>query len=335
MTERLPSQVELQRTDELLDRIADRRTPLNDDRVLDMLASLADAVDESPVPALPTPRVEAVRSLHRTRTHSRRLAAGLAIGLGLSSSGIAAAVTGDPLLPVKAVAIHLYEESQEPPPGSPWILGAPDRPSGRSGLERVSLQGATASHDDQPPGLRMQSAAAQNIDMTIADSGERHPGAGTSSPVSAPSAQGAAGDTSAGSSGTTTSPDGSGSTDGAQPQPGAGTPPPVVTTGTDTPPPPPPAPPPPPPAPVVPTPCTPGQAPDPTAVPVDPCPTPTPPPDPAPPAPGGTGSASGGDTSVGGTDGGDTGNQDGDAQGIVAGGAIATDTTTTSTPASG
>ena len=80
------------------------------------------------------PEVAAPATTHlgpRGPSRSRHLAAVLAIGITLSSSGIAAAVTGDPLLPIKTVVKNVYEIGHHDTSKSDWILG------GRDGVDRT------------------------------------------------------------------------------------------------------------------------------------------------------------------------------------------------------
>ncbi|MBA2774833.1 MAG: hypothetical protein H0U36_12435, partial [Nocardioidaceae bacterium] len=93
-------------TDELLCALAERRTPKTQgDPVIEALASLARYADaptiSSSATALPA---AAGRHIRRGR---RRLGLAIGVALACTSSGIAAAVTGDPLLPVTFIARHL------------------------------------------------------------------------------------------------------------------------------------------------------------------------------------------------------------------------------------
>jgi len=126
MTDRTPSLMELQETDRLLDELAAGRIPLQaaNDPVLGALAAMATAVDDAPMPELAAPTTTHVGS--RGPSRSRHLAAVLAIGITLSSSGIAAAVTGDPLLPIKTVVKNVYEIGHHDTSESDWILGGRD-----------------------------------------------------------------------------------------------------------------------------------------------------------------------------------------------------------------
>jgi hypothetical protein len=123
--------MELRETDRLLDELAAGRIPLEvaDDPVLGALAALAAAVDDAPMSEVAAPTTAAVG--HRGPSRSRHLAAVLAIGITLSSSGIAAAVTGDPLLPIKTVVKNVYEIGHHDTSKSDWILG------GRDGVDRT------------------------------------------------------------------------------------------------------------------------------------------------------------------------------------------------------
>ena len=124
MTDRAPSLMELHETDRLLDELAARRTPVEatHDPVLALLASMASTLDDRPLPEISVP--VNVSGGARGHSRSRHLAAVLAIGITLSSSGLAAAVTGDPLLPIKTVVKGVYDIGhRQSPQESDWILG--------------------------------------------------------------------------------------------------------------------------------------------------------------------------------------------------------------------
>ena len=126
MTDRTPSLMELQEADRLLDELAVGRIPLQaaNDPVLGALTALAAAVDDVPMPEVAAPATTHLAP--RGPSRSRHLAAVLAIGITLSSSGIAAAVTGDPLLPIKTVVKNVYEIGHHDTSESDWILGGRD-----------------------------------------------------------------------------------------------------------------------------------------------------------------------------------------------------------------
>ena len=93
-------------TDELISALAERRAPAaHEDPVVDALASLVEFVD-SPVAPAPT-AARPAGSGRRTLRGRRRVGLAIGVALACTSSGIAAAVTGDPLSPVTFVARHL------------------------------------------------------------------------------------------------------------------------------------------------------------------------------------------------------------------------------------
>ena len=131
MTDRTPSLMQLHETDRVLDELAAGRIPREaaNDPVLGALTALAAAVDDVPMPEVAAPATTHLAP--RGPSRSRHLAAVLAIGITLSSSGIAAAVTGDPLLPIKTVVKNVYEIGHHDTSKSDWILG------GRDGVDRT------------------------------------------------------------------------------------------------------------------------------------------------------------------------------------------------------
>ncbi len=99
----------VQRSDELIGPLSERRdSPLLDPAVEALLAIAAYA------DAAPRPRLEEVRGrpVRRALRGRRRLGLAIGVALAFSSSGIAAAVTGDPLAPVTFVVKQLSELGQ-------------------------------------------------------------------------------------------------------------------------------------------------------------------------------------------------------------------------------
>lgn len=181
MTEHAPSLLELRQTDELLDLIAERRTSVqlaSHDAVAGLLVALAEAVDERPLPEISALRLDraATPRRMRVRSRSRHFAAALAVGLTLASSGIAAAVTGDPLLPIETVVKHLSHLGHAPDPQTNWILGGPAR-----------IVTGPPSHDRTGAGLvdpvrsssRHAAARTSRAVDPAATTAERQPTAGT------------------------------------------------------------------------------------------------------------------------------------------------------------
>jgi hypothetical protein len=181
MTERLPSFLELQRTDELLDEIAARRAPSGEDRALRVLAALAESVDDPPVPAVPadlvaraTSAVAAVSTRstssrsHRSRMPARQLAAALAV----------AVVVGDRCRGDRRPAAsdqdgrpaHLQHRART----AEWSRVAvdprlPPGERGRSGRPSCATTcGLAAGHPDQPPAHSRRSCAAGDQPLRVA-----------------------------------------------------------------------------------------------------------------------------------------------------------------------
>lgn len=117
--------LELSRTDDQLTAIAERRSPDDAaDPVLGLLAAWAADIDAHPVAeARPAPVVAgAVPTVLR---HGRRVAA-LTLAITVSSSGIAAAVNGDPLAPLHFVVTNLGKIGTVGGPAHEGISGARD-----------------------------------------------------------------------------------------------------------------------------------------------------------------------------------------------------------------
>ncbi len=103
MTDSLSS---LQQSDEIVSAVSERREPPVQDPAVVALAAIAAYADAAPRPSLEQARVRPVR---RGLQGRRRLGLAVGVALAFSSSGIAAAVTGDPLAPVTFVVKHLYD----------------------------------------------------------------------------------------------------------------------------------------------------------------------------------------------------------------------------------
>ena len=146
-------------TDAELDQIALREMESHEDFVLAGLASLALAVDETPLPAVEP--IALATPMSGARKGGFALAA--TVALVLSSSGVAAAVTDDPMAPLHFVARHVWSiaphgRGQLPgwdSDGSEPISVVP-RVDSRPGDGRAA---GAASPDAQPTvGLRLQAS---------------------------------------------------------------------------------------------------------------------------------------------------------------------------------
>ena len=116
----------LRDADAALDRLAARRPggPSLEatDCVLLALAALADEVDRTPLPAYDA--VTGPSGRRRRRGRRRSLGAVVAVGFMVSSTGLAAAVTGDPLLPFTFVVRQVSDLRPDAPSVEPdWISG--------------------------------------------------------------------------------------------------------------------------------------------------------------------------------------------------------------------
>jgi hypothetical protein len=109
-------------SDDLLTALSNRRPPPDTDPVVQALGALTRFVDQTP-PALPPGVRPDLPARSRVRA---RVAAAVVVGVLVSSSGVAAAVTGDPLRPVRYVVTHVgptspFDGAHE----SDWDLGSP------------------------------------------------------------------------------------------------------------------------------------------------------------------------------------------------------------------
>ena len=102
-------------TDTMLDLLATRQMTESEDAVLAGLACLACAVDQHPMPETLAPRARPVRPARKCGW-----ALSVTAALTLASSGVAAAVTDDPLAPFHYVTNHLTRGHADAPSG--WDL---------------------------------------------------------------------------------------------------------------------------------------------------------------------------------------------------------------------
>lgn len=100
------SLTDLLATDAQLDRIGAREAHTANDHVLDTLAMLAGAVDE---PGLPPLAATTTRQPPARMTHKGSWALSLTVALMITSSGVAAAVSDDPLAPLHYVTNHIWD----------------------------------------------------------------------------------------------------------------------------------------------------------------------------------------------------------------------------------
>ena len=109
MTDRMS---ELRATDRLVSALAERRGIGADDRVAAALAALVEEIDARAIPVVDLPTTPSAVPFMRRAA----VATGAVAVLAFSSSGIAAAVTGDPLLPVRYVVDVLHDQWHEDTP---------------------------------------------------------------------------------------------------------------------------------------------------------------------------------------------------------------------------
>ena len=197
-------------TDARLGLLATRRTGDRDsdlsadldpaDPVLMALVALVDEVDRIPVPE------NVARAERRAPRYRRRsLGAVVAVGFMVSSTGLAAAVTGDPLLPFSFVVRHMTQQYDRSAAEPDWIFGhhvissllAPAPPSSRPA--RVVNRDVHAAESDrvEPEGVsltgRQTDATPSRHDGVLPvvelGSGASNPVVGAASPaVATPSA---------------------------------------------------------------------------------------------------------------------------------------------------
>ncbi len=157
-------------SDELITALSQRREPPERDLAVDALAALAEYVDAAPRPRLE--RLPASVAHRRPRTH-RRLGVAIGVALAVSSSGIAAAVTGDPLSPVNFVAKNLYDFAKRHT-GTDQQLGAGlgDRQVASSPSQNGShpLEQQSASELLSPVGDRLVGAWLESPQVAVVTS---------------------------------------------------------------------------------------------------------------------------------------------------------------------
>jgi hypothetical protein len=204
MTDRTPSLLELRETDQLLDELGARRTPIaGDDPVVALLGAFAEVVDAEPMREVVVPPAPATRP--RSMSRSRHLAAVLAVGITLSTSGIAAAVTGDPLLPIKTVVKNVYDIGNRQSPESDWILGSKNNGDpGLPGLLSVPRDSTHANTDGTSRSTVRRHVAADGSTPVSVKVRDGHPGTTSGKPSSGPDADPSSVDDSTDQPGTTT-----------------------------------------------------------------------------------------------------------------------------------
>ncbi len=134
-------------TDATLDLLAARSVTASEDAVLDGLARLACAVDRDPLPeALPL----SIRQVPQGRRCGWALS--VSVAMVLASSGVAAAVSDDPLAPYHYVKDQVTRLATPRETSTGWdLLGAravATTPHGSTGVERVLIQ---APDEPRPP----------------------------------------------------------------------------------------------------------------------------------------------------------------------------------------
>ena len=112
------------KSDALISALSERRDHGSSDAAIDSLAVLATYADAAERPAVELARVTTARRGLRGR---RRLGVAMGVALACSSTGIAAAVTGDPLAPVTFVVKHLHELADRHAVDDGWNLGRTTR----------------------------------------------------------------------------------------------------------------------------------------------------------------------------------------------------------------
>ena len=112
------------KSDALISALSERREHGSSDAAVDSLAMLATYADAAERPAVELARVTTARRGLRGR---RRLGVAMGVALACSSTGIAAAVTGDPLAPVTFVVKHLHELADRHAVDDGWNLGRTTR----------------------------------------------------------------------------------------------------------------------------------------------------------------------------------------------------------------
>lgn len=129
----MPDLADLAATDALLDALGSRQTSFSDDPAVDPLLALAALAQDPPLPPMvEIPAAFDLRSVADRRFALRSLAAGVAAVGVLSTGGVSAAMTGDPLRPVETVLNQFSGHQQKVPPKQDLPYGVVEVPAQQS-----------------------------------------------------------------------------------------------------------------------------------------------------------------------------------------------------------
>ncbi|MPZ93936.1 MAG: hypothetical protein GEU96_03275 [Propionibacteriales bacterium] len=129
----MPDLADLAATDALLDALGSRQTSFSDDPAVDPLLALAALAQDPPLPPMvEIPAAFDLRSVTDRRFALRSLAAGVAAVGVLSTGGVSAAMTGDPLRPVETVLNQFSGHQEKMPPKHDLPYGVVEVPAQES-----------------------------------------------------------------------------------------------------------------------------------------------------------------------------------------------------------
>ncbi|MGH3501354.1 MAG: hypothetical protein ACRDQA_10770, partial [Nocardioidaceae bacterium] len=159
-------------TDAAISALAERRPVQDADPVLAGLAALSTSIDARPMPMLPARDLAA--ALAPPRHQSRKLAAGLTVSFLLTSSGLAAAVTGDPFAPIHYVADQVMQVGQQHMGG--FLLGSDDRSATEQGQPGSDTGNLLSSSGTAQVAADVRSAVVDKRVAPPDEPGTSHPG---------------------------------------------------------------------------------------------------------------------------------------------------------------
>jgi hypothetical protein len=134
-------------SDAVISALAERRPIDGSDPLLRALEAWVDRIDAVPLAPWTGPVPMCVKTASRAEMARRAVA--LTVALTLSSSGIATAVSGDPLTPLHVVIRGFHHLRQPDKPRAPrWPDDLGRTPSGRSVAPELSR---SLAHRDPPP----------------------------------------------------------------------------------------------------------------------------------------------------------------------------------------
>jgi hypothetical protein len=143
-------------SDDVISALAERRPVDDSDPLLRALQAWVERIDAVPLAPWTRP-VPACTKIASRGEMARRVAA-LTLALTLSSSGLATAVTGDPLSPLHFVAREFHQLGEPDTHRAPrWMDGR-----GKPGSQRGVAPGPSRSMEHRSPPPRLRSASTDS-----------------------------------------------------------------------------------------------------------------------------------------------------------------------------